>query len=233
MHTYSKYKVHAWYNGLVLQWYNVPLESWSTLRYHYYKWSRIHPTFHERWSSWRLWTLTRRYTTRMASPRTHTSHTGSSYLSFQHLHPWCRFGNTPTWNQFGYNIDTHWVDPRNLGHHIWEFIQHSLNTFKKIHQVGNLLWLKFVQHTHHTQHVTTSHAYLVPSFALNLVDGRPTHTKHFMCLNPNDPIFGWDYNYPIVPFYEHIVIGDEFHSQNAFHSPYGGNEQIHLSSLIP
>jgi hypothetical protein len=33
--------------------------------------------------------------------------------------------------------------------------------------------------------------------------------------------------------YEQIVMGDEFHSQNAFHSPYGGNQQVHLSSLIP
>jgi hypothetical protein len=28
--------------------------------------------------------------------------------------------------------------------HIWEFVQHSLNTFRNIHQVGTLLWFKFV-----------------------------------------------------------------------------------------
>ncbi len=41
--------------------------------------------------------------------------------------------------------------------HIWEFIQDSLNTFQNTHQVGSFLWLKLVQHMHHTQHAITSH----------------------------------------------------------------------------
>jgi hypothetical protein len=31
-------------------------------------------------------------------------------------------------------------------HHIWEFIQNSLNALGKIHQVGSFLWFKFIQH---------------------------------------------------------------------------------------
>jgi hypothetical protein len=40
-------------------------------------------------------------------------------------------------------------------------------------------------------------------------------------------MFKWNPNYPIVPFYEHVIISFEIHPQNAFYISQNKHYEIH------